>query len=183
MPANVVQVAPVEESRASSDVIALDAAQDDKMRTQQPVASCLASWFASTRRVGELALWFETRWYERVRGEKSHRRTQLVCLGLLMALLIVLPLLVSGTTSLREAKGICRERLVKADVLNLKKADSHILYLQHGMNCMAMLISFCGYWTWLVASPHTLTTEAARLDRTRTWFVRVCVLYVIWGGV
>ena len=183
MPANVVQVAPGEETRACLDAIAPSAAQDHGMHVEQPAASCLvASRFALTRRVGELALWFETRWYESVRGEKSHRRTQLLCLGLLVALLVVLPLLVSSTTSLREAKGICRERFVRADAQDVEDADGHILYTQHGMNCMATLVSFCGYWMWLVASPHTLTTEAARLDRTRAWFVRACVCNVIWGG-
>ena len=166
MPANSFQVAPEEEMDAATDAIASNATQDQGIHNEA-VPSCLVTCFASAQQFGELPLWLEKRWYESVRSGKSPVGTQFLCLGLVSVLLIVLPLLSSGTTSFREAKDICRERVVSAALINVESASGHLLYPQHGMNCMALLASFCGYWTWLVASPHTLIIEAQRLDRTR----------------
>ena len=98
---------------------------------------------------------------------------QSVCLALVVALVIVLPLLATGTMSFEEAKAVCQKRRLAVFVESGEKgefddnADRYLLYLQHFMNCLATVTSLCGYSIWLFASPHTISLEAQGLDRTR----------------
>ena len=118
-----------------------------------------------------------------VRSKNSHPKTQTTCLALVLTLVIVLPLIVTGTMSFGKAKGICYERCfvqltkyVGDDTGDEKKSEfdhdnagHHLLYLQHLMNSTATVASFCGYSIWLFASPHTLNAKEERLDRTRAF--------------
>ena len=168
MPAALFRVTPTEETHIYSDAITLNPAQNQDMSNEPGPSPC---------RVVGLPLWLENRWYESVRDENSRAKTQLLCLGIVVALVSVLPLLASGTTSFGDAKAICRERAVMVRILPFDDAGGHLLFLQHAMNSMATFVSFCGYWTWLVASPHTLTVEVERLDRTRACSCRKCIFF------
>ena len=120
-----------------------------------------------------LPLRLEKRWYGSVRCDRSHPKIPIMCLALVVAVTIVLPLCATGTMSFEEARGICQKRRLALFVEMEEEgefddiATHHLLYLQHFMNCLAAITSLCGYATWLFASPHTLRAEAERLDRTR----------------
>ena len=107
MPAAVLQVVPVEETRTSSNAVPVALQGQDIDNEAGPL--CLSLCLASLHRIGGLPLRLEQQWYDSIRGDNSHTRIQLFCLALVVALVIVLPLLAAGTTSFREAKDICNE--------------------------------------------------------------------------
>ena len=143
----------------------------------------LASMDRLARKVAESPVRFEKYWYKCVRRVGACREWQRAGLFALAAFLWFLPLIATGTASLREANDTCRgtyllgtEKLIAAGDITIEEAEiwnmnaAAYLLPSHIFNFASSAVSLLCYLAWLFFPPHGVTSRSTVHDNMRTSF-------------
>jgi hypothetical protein len=134
----------------------------------------------NTRRCNALAC--ELACYFHLRSKHFYAKTFNGFLAATTACVVLLPLLLTGTTSFEAASGVCYERTFqqqKATFIiddvdspqyrpdwSMDDTASWALFPAHLFNSIATIVSLSCFWVWFFFSPHSSNGQAEALDRT-----------------